>query len=132
MNLHHIGYAVRQIDEAFKYFKLLGFSVSSDIVEDTVRNVRICFIENNGVKIELIEPMNGKSPITDVLSKNGPTPYHLCVEVEDIIKSVSDLQKNGFMLLSPPKAAPAIERKPVAFLFRKEIGVVELVNSKAF
>lgn len=85
MNFHHIGYAVKQIDEAFKCFKLLGFSISSDIVEDTSRQVRICFIENKGVIIELIEPMNDKSPISNILSKNGPTPYHICIEVERLL-----------------------------------------------
>jgi methylmalonyl-CoA/ethylmalonyl-CoA epimerase len=128
MKMHHIGYAVRKIDEAFKYFKLLGFSIASEVTEDTLRNVRICFIENNGVQVELIEPLNEKSPVENVLGKNGPTPYHLCIETENIIRSVSELQKNGFMLLNPPKVAPAIENRHVAFLFRKEIGIVELVD----
>ncbi|HOO32408.1 MAG TPA: VOC family protein [Thermotogota bacterium] len=130
MKIHHVGYAVRHIDEAFKYFKLLGFSIRSEVVEDNSRNIRICFIENNGIRIELIEPMNDKSPIESVLSKNGPIPYHLCIETENIIQSVSDLQKNGFMLLNPPKVDPAIENRHVAFLFRKEIGLIELVANE--
>jgi len=128
MNLHHIGYAVRNIDQTLKYFKLLGFESVSEKVEDSSRNVCIQFLENDGMKIEVIEPLNDQSPIKNILAKSGPTPYHLCMETENFQESLISLRQEGFKVITQPQNAPAIENRNVIFLFRKEIGIIELVN----
>jgi len=131
MKLHHIGYAVQNIDEAIKYFSLLGFKRCSERVEDLLRNVRIQFLEIEGIKIELIEPMNDQSPINNILSKSGPTPYHICMETEKFKDVFLRLKKEGFKPITQVKNAPAITNRNVIFLFRKEIGVIELVDCES-
>lgn len=49
MKVHHIGYAVKNLEKAIDDFSSLGYRLVSDIVDDAIRNVRICFMENGGV-----------------------------------------------------------------------------------
>ena len=57
MRIDHIGYAVRDICQAIKEFRKLGFSFE-DIVDDPDRNLYIAFGENGGYRIELVSPRN--------------------------------------------------------------------------
>lgn len=54
MRIHHIGYAVKNIDEAFKLFKVLGFEKVNEKVVDEERKVKILFVKNNEYLVELI------------------------------------------------------------------------------
>ncbi len=49
MRIDHIGYAVRDICQAIKEFRKLGFSFE-DIVDDPDRNLYIAFGENGGYR----------------------------------------------------------------------------------
>lgn len=60
MKVHHIGYAVKNLDEAFNIFKLLGFEKENEKVIDDKRNVKILFIHNREYRIELIESLGRK------------------------------------------------------------------------
>ncbi|HOL87443.1 MAG TPA: hypothetical protein PLK32_08820 [Defluviitoga tunisiensis] len=44
MKVHHIGYAVTNLDEAFNILELLGFEKEKEEVIDDKRKVRILFI----------------------------------------------------------------------------------------
>ncbi len=130
MKLHHIGYAVKSIEKSEKAFKALGYETEGKTVDDLRRNVRIKFITLEDNVVELIEPMNEKSPVCNLLKKNGAIPYHLCYEVENIADKITELKKNGFILISGIGPAPAIDGYPVAFMYGAEIGVIELLSKK--
>jgi len=129
MKVHHIGYAVRSLQAAKQKFQLLGFSPFGEEVMDVARNVRIQFMENAGVLIELITPLKEDSPVSQILSKAGNSPYHVCYEVENIPRTAEELRAQHFLLLSPPSAAVACGGSRVAFLFHKDIGLIELLET---
>jgi methylmalonyl-CoA/ethylmalonyl-CoA epimerase len=130
MKVHHIGYAVKDIESSLPIFKQLGFTLQSKCVDDH-RNIEIAFINNGSYLIELIAPLSEGSPVDNILQKNGPTPYHLCYEVPNLEEAIRSLKHNGWFVIKKRESAIAIENKPVVFLHKAEIGIIELVeNSK--
>jgi len=78
--------------------------------------------------IELLEPLTTDSPVTKIIEKNGVMPYHICYEVEDITETIKELRKDKFIPLSSPVKAIALEDRLICFLFKKEIGLIELLQ----
>lgn len=133
MKYHHIGIAVFNIEETAPFYIMQGYS-KSQTVYDPIQNVNICFLFylNNGggqmPMIELIEPIDEKSPVYKILQKSGVTPYHICYEVENISDTITELKREKFIPLSKPVEAVAMSNKKVCFLFNKNIGLIELVE----
>ncbi|HCI29856.1 MAG: VOC family protein [Thermotogaceae bacterium] len=128
MKVHHVGYAVKSIEDARKEFELLGFRCESETVLDNVRKVRILFMTNDTCRIELIEPNESDNPIESILKKVGSSPYHICYESEDIENDARLLKEKGFRVISDVSEAPALGNKNVCFLYSKDIGIIELVQ----
>ena len=130
MKIDHIGYAVKRIDKAIEAFSGLGY-VFGDIVDDTDRNLKIVFGEKDGYRIELVAILDKKadSPITDVLKRSGPTPYHICYVSDDIEADTKDLESKGFRVIIEPAEAIAFGRKKVVFLYGLSTGLMEIVEA---
>lgn len=134
MTLHHIAYAVQNIDKAVRGFELLGFVRASDTVSDEARGVKIVFMElkqgASFLRIELVAPLRENSPVSTKLSesKGVSTPYHLCFETDNIEETSRELVQQGVLPISNVAPAPAIANAPVQFLFNSEIGLIELVE----
>ena len=58
------------------------------------QKVNICFLKTNNVFLELIEPAQENSPISDFVKKKGGF-HHLCFEVDDIHVELERMKKNG-------------------------------------
>ena len=129
MKVHHIGYAVRDINISAEEFEKLGYKKYSEIVEDSVRSVFIQFMEKDGYLIELIAPLNDKSNVCAILKKTGSSPYHFCYEVQNIDIEIENLLNTGYVLIEKPCEAVAIANKKVAFLYNKDIGILELLEN---
>lgn len=129
MEIHHIGYIVNDIKTAEEKFKILGFLTGS-IIEDIDRKIKIELIKNGNIILELIQPTGEDSPVRGLLKKNGPIPYHICYECEDLKVSIEKLKKEGFILIQEPKSAIAFENIEVAFLYSKDIGLIEIKSRK--
>ncbi len=127
MRVHHIGYAVEDLDKAIESFIALGYSLLHRRIDEE-RNVEIAFVENEGVAVELVSPLNGGSPIDGVLARAGSGPYHICYEVDSISQACSRLRKDGWVVVHKPAPAPAIGGAMVAFAYSKNIGLAEFVE----
>lgn len=60
--------------------------------------------------------------------KRGVTPYHTCYVVEDINAAYEEMLDNDFTPLFKPVAAPAFGNRLICYLWKSEIGFIELVN----
>ena len=129
MKIHHIGYLVKNIDKAIDEFKLLGFKLQSNVTYDDNRKISICFMSNESVDIELISSIDKTSVVSGLHKKIGNAPYHICYECSDIKKELQIKIKQGYMVVKEPEQAKAINDQQVAFLFNKEIGLIEIVES---
>jgi methylmalonyl-CoA/ethylmalonyl-CoA epimerase len=132
MKFHHIAIAVKNIEKTSAIYCLSGFTSTEPII-DPVQNVRICFLKKQDMPLlELVEPINEDSPVNKILDKIGITPYHICYEVDEIYNTVADLKKQGYILLQKPVSAIALDNMKVCFMFHKDAGLIELLESKDF
>lgn len=129
LKYHHIGIACDNIYTTARIYESFGYK-QGDFIVDNLQNIEICFLEHPTMpKIELLGKTNEKSPIIQTLAKVGTAPYHICYEVTDIDKSISELKALKFLVVAKPKPACAINNKRVAFLYNKDMGLIELVES---
>ena len=95
LKLHHIGIVVKNIQESLgeltNYLNFESTTVPSLVGS---QKVNICFLKTNGVFLELIEPAQENSPISDFVEKGGGF-HHLCFEVDDIYLELEKMKKNG-------------------------------------
>ena len=74
MKLHHIGIVVKNIQEsAGELTKFLDFESIAVPTLVGSQKVNICFLKTNNVFLELIEPAQENSPISDFVEKGGGT-----------------------------------------------------------
>jgi methylmalonyl-CoA/ethylmalonyl-CoA epimerase len=128
MEFHHIGVATSNIIKSSNIYKQLGF-VSDEIIYDEVQNVNICFLRKSGhPAIELVEPVNEKSPVWNILDKIGTSPYHFCYNTTDIINEIQNLKKSKFIVVVNPVPAIAFRNKRICFCYHKDFGLIEIVE----
>lgn len=131
MKFHHIGVAVRELDATASVYELGGYKRSSSIF-DPIQNVHICWLTKEGMPIvELLAPVDETSPVNKTLEKNGVTPYHTCYVVENIEEAVAQLRKQKYVMVSKPAEAVAFCGSRVCFMYNKNVGLIELVETPA-
>lgn len=127
---HHIGYAVQDINTTGEYYINAGWTMS-EIQTDNIQNTKIAFLRKEGFPlIELVSPIDEKSPIVNTLNKMGVTPYHICYEVLDIDSAILELRKLKYIPLFKPVEAVALDNRRICYLFNQSVGLIELLNKK--
>ena len=95
MKLHHIGIVVENIQKSLgELTKYLDFESTTIPSLVGSQKVNICFLKTNNVFLELIEPAEENSPISNFIKKGGGF-HHLCFEVDDIHLELEKMKKNG-------------------------------------
>ncbi|HEX4703411.1 MAG TPA: VOC family protein [Pseudonocardiaceae bacterium] len=80
--------------------------------------------------VELVAPVREDAVVNGRLKKNGPGPYHIALEVDDIEAELLRLRASGFMPLDNVPCAGARDGMRVAFVYLgKATGLlIELVQ----
>jgi methylmalonyl-CoA/ethylmalonyl-CoA epimerase len=129
MRFHHVGIAVKNINESINAYEALGYSKTSEIIHDPIQKVQLCFLDKvESPTLELVAAVSSESPVNNILAKSGPTPYHNCFEVDDISESVARLKQHGYRRLSAIVPAIAFGNRKICFLYHKELGLIELLE----
>jgi methylmalonyl-CoA epimerase len=103
MKIHHVGIAVRSVDEAAARFGgLLGLEKGARY-ELPEFGVKALFLPVGEGNLELLEPVGEGSTVAAFLEKRGEGMHHLCFEVDDIEKALAEFVAQGARL---------IDRKP--------------------
>ena len=127
--INHLGIAVREIEPALKFYRdQLGLPLQS-VVDMEDRGLRVAFLQAGETLVELLAPLRDDSEISRFLDRRGEGIHHICFEVPDILKGLSQLSDDGVRVLN---AQPSIgaEGFPVAFLHPKSCNgvLVELLQ----
>ena len=130
MKIDHIGYAVKRIDRALSSFEKMGF-VFEPTIDDTDRNIKISFGENDGYRIELVCPLDKRqeSPVDQYLNTAVGTPYHICYVSEDFDNDIKHLTAQGFKVIIEPRPAIAFGGRRVVFIMNIGFGLMEIVEA---
>ncbi len=128
MKTDHIGYLTTDISETAKAFEAFGYERQS-VIDFDDQKCSVCFlVKDNNVKIELVKPYEENKSLMRLMKKIGNAPYHICYEVDNLDEA---LEKWGgqFVQLFPPVPSPAFGGCRICYLWSREIGFVELVES---
>ncbi|HHJ11241.1 MAG TPA: methylmalonyl-CoA epimerase [Bacteroidetes bacterium] len=97
--IEHIGIAVRNLQEAGKFYEqILGLECYR---EETVKDqkVRTAFYMAGNLKIELLEPTSQDSPIAKFIEKRGEGIHHIAFETKDLPKVLDKLDNKQIRLI---------------------------------
>ena len=101
--IDHIGMVVPDIEKALEHFKNVFNKQGSKPIVSESQNVKISFIEFANIKLELIEPLSKKSPISNFLKKNPfGGMHHIGLEVDDFNNTYIKASSNDLEPLSEP------------------------------
>jgi methylmalonyl-CoA epimerase len=129
MKLDHIGIAVKSIEERLQVWKdALGLGlVTLEEVED--QKVKVAKLDVRGTEIELLEPTAEDSPIFKFIEKKGEGIHHLCFQVPDIEKILTEIKGQGIRLIDEVPRIGAGGSK-IAFIHPKDMGgvLIELLQ----
>jgi len=126
---HHIGIACESIEESIADYEQLGYFVVGKQFEDPNQGIRGVFMENAGVQIELLEPLDEKSPLHSFLNR-GVQMYHQGFFCDDILDTSLDMVEKGAMIVSPAKPAVAFNGRSVCFLMMPNKMLIELIGTE--
>lgn len=128
--LNHVGVATPSIERSVETYRtLLGATAVGEPFDLPAQGVRVCFVDAPNTQVELIQPLDDKSPIAGFLSKNpAGGQHHLCFEVPDIHAAVAELKERGATVLGEPRIGA--HGTPIVFVHPREFGgvLVELME----
>lgn len=126
--LHHIGIAVRSLEQALPAYLALGLTPGS--VDDVpTEGVRAALLDVGGVRLELLESLRPDGVVARFLERRGEGLHHIAFAVADIRSEMERLARMGLSLVDP-SPRPGAHGRQVAFVHPKAVhGVlVELVQ----
>ena len=128
LQFHHYGIAVRSFKEALKFYKNLDFKLSKKII-DKVQNVEIILCTSkNYPAVELIKPINKKSPISKMVEDKETSIYHVCYEAKKKNFDIKKFLRNfDYVCISKPKPDKLFQKRYTGFYFIRNIGLIEIL-----
>lgn len=124
--IHHFGYATRNIQETEKLFQTLGFTAESELIHDELLGVSVKFYKanNSETRIEIVAPIdNIDNPISSILTKR-PGLYHIAFFSKDFSQTAKTLSLKS---ISESRPAKAFNGSHVQFFVSKDLTIIELI-----
>lgn len=123
-HIEHIGIAVKNLEEAIKYYEnVLGLKCYA-IEEVKDQKVKTAFFLVGQTKLELLESTSEDGPIAKYIEKKGEGIHHLAFAVKGIGNALKEAEEKGIQLIdkAPRKGAEGLD---IAFLHPKStLGVL--------
>jgi len=131
-HIEHIGIAVKNMDEAIKFYEeVLGLKCYA-VEEVTDQKVKTAFFQIGPTKIELLESTDTEGPIGKFIEKRGEGIHHLAYAVKGLESSLEELKSKGIKLIDE-KSRKGAEGLNIAFLHPKATyGVLTELCEKPF
>jgi methylmalonyl-CoA/ethylmalonyl-CoA epimerase len=97
--IHHIGIAVRNLDEALKFYRdTFGLQVhAQDTIED--QGVKAALLTIGQSEIELLEPTRPDSAVGRFLKRKGEGLHHICFQTPNVDAELEELKQKGVDLV---------------------------------
>lgn len=129
--IDHIGIAVKNLKETMKIYRdLLGLEL---IGKETIEEQKITLAKFlvGKVKIELVQSTHPESAIGKFIEKRGEGIHHIAFRVDNIHKSLKELNAKGVNLIDKEPRIGAGGAK-IAFIHPKDMNgvLIELLEEK--
>lgn len=132
--LDHIAVATLNLDKTASFYKALGYTCDKP-VEDPLQNSKLMMCKRIGhTSIELVVPIDEKSPSKSIIDKIGEMPYHLCYRVSNIESFLEKMNLDGidYEIISNSKEAILFGHNKVIFIYIKDVGLIELLEDENY
>lgn len=117
-HIEHIGIAVKNIEEAKKYYEdILGLKCYA-VEEVPDQKVKTAFFMVGQTKIELLESTSSDGPIGKFIEKKGEGIHHLAFAVKGLQESLDEVKAKNIVLIDE-KGRKGAEGLNIAFLHPK-------------
>ena len=129
-HIEHIGIAVNSLEEAIPFYEeMLGMKCYA-VEEVTDQKVKTAFFKVGDTKIELLESTDPEGPIGKFIEKKGQGIHHLAFAVDNVNKSLTELEEKGVKLVDK-SARKGAEGLNIGFLHPKStMGVLTEICGK--
>lgn len=118
---HHIGMAVSSIRQA---------SPASDPIIERAQKVSLAFLNLDGLKVELLEPLGDDSPIARSV-REGVRVVHICFAVPNLEAAVAVGRRSGFHQISVATPSEVFGGCRIAWVYSPQFGLFELVEQES-
>ena len=117
-HIEHIGIAVKDLNEAIKYYEQVLGLKCYNIEEVKEQKVKTAFFKVGETKIELLESTDPEGPIGKFIEKKGEGIHHIAYAVKDLENQLKETELKGVQLIdkTPRKGAEGLD---IAFLHPK-------------
>jgi len=113
--INHVAVVVDDMEKAISFWRdSLGMELH-ELRDVPVEKSQVAFLPLEGSEVELVMPTSDDSGIAKYLSKRGPGMHHICLEVEDIVGMLAQLQVKGIRLINEEPRTGA-DGKKYAFI----------------
>ena len=121
--INHIGIAVASLEKQIPFYRdiLRLEDLGREEVPD--QKVKVAMFKIGEVKIELLEPTSGNSPIAKFLEKKGDGIHHIAFESDGIVEEIGFFTEKGIEMLDKTPREGA-HGTLIAFLHPKSSGRV--------
>lgn len=129
-HIEHIGIAVKNIEEAKKYWEdILGLKCYA-VEEVADQKVKTAFFMVGQTKIELLESTDPEGPIGKFIEKKGEGIHHIAFAVDNVDEALAEAEQKGVQLIDK-KGRKGAEGLNIGFLHPKSTaGVLTELCSK--
>lgn len=112
MRIDHIGIAVKNLEEAVKFYRdILGLELVK-IEEVPEERVRIAMFRVGESYVELLQGTDSESAVTKFVEKRGEGIHHIAIHVDDVDAATERLRSKGVALTyEKPREVSHGERK---------------------
>lgn len=128
INLNRCGLATENLTHSAELFRSFGYQVSEPVL-DPIQQAEVClaYLESE-CPIELIYDSGEGGPKRGFIYIVGSGLYHICYEVDDMENIIGVLRRKQFLLKQKPVEATVFGGKRIAWLYNRDIGLIELLE----
>lgn len=128
LEFHHIGVACRDLDREAAAFAGLGYGQEGEDFEDPLQGIKGRFLTGAGPRIELVMPASDVPGVLTNLLAQGHKMYHLAFTTNDLKLSLEQAAAQRAKLVVEPVPAIAFGGRKIAFLFLRNMLLLELIE----
>ena len=129
--LHHIGFVVTSISKVIERFaRSIAGQWDGAIIHDPIQAARVAFIRSSlpqQAMIELVEPSADNAPTLGFLKRGGGL-HHLCYEVDNLDRQLTEMRSLGALITKQPAPAVAFEGRRIAWVYTAERLLLEYLE----
>jgi methylmalonyl-CoA/ethylmalonyl-CoA epimerase len=95
----HIGFAVRDIEEAIALYERQFGVAGWERIAMPERHMAVATAWVGGVMLELIAPTSEEATFAKFLRERGPSMHHIAYRVDDIAAALAEVKARGAQLI---------------------------------